>query len=88
MFLKVRLSKGAVGGAKTIYLDVLADRPTALLGRKVDPITLDDGSYTRADGTMVDVKHLIVKEAIAWVQPMREDRVYGNLVPDGPRRKP
>ena len=87
-FLKIRTSKDALGGVKTMYLQVERETPKAFFGRKVNRSTLADDSYTRKDGVIVDMHHLVLKSAIAWIQPMEEDRKYGGLVPVGAITRP
>jgi len=84
-FLKIRTSKDAIGGAKTLYLSVEVDTPAIFFGRAVNPKTAEDTSYVRKDGVIVDMKHMIFKTAIAWTQEMKEDLKYGGLVPVGVR---
>jgi hypothetical protein len=85
-FLKVRTNRRSNGGARTVVLQVLAEGPSYILGRPVDPKTGEDRSYLRKDGVVVDKQEMIFREAIAWTRRMAEDLKYGGLVPAGKRQ--
>lgn len=74
-YLKIRLKDQAVGnGAKTILLEVLADKPDYILGYKVN---------LRGDAVECtpnhEVKQLIMRDAIKWTKEMELDKFYGML---------
>lgn len=63
-----------------VHTQVLWEKPNWFYGRKVDPETMEDDSSVG-----IDRYHLISKKSVAWIQPMDEDRMYGGLIPVGPK---